>query len=189
MRLVIGISGASGVIYGVRLLEVLRGQGIETHLVLSDPARDTLRLETPYTPQEVEGLATHVYPVQAIGAAIASGSFKTDGMAVAPCSIKSLAAIAHSFNDNLLVRAADVTLKERRCLVLMVRETPLHQGHLRAMLQASQMGAVILPPVPAFYHHPQTVEDIVDHSVGKLLDLFGIAHDLFRPWKGIKNRE
>ncbi len=184
MKLVVGISGASGAIYGIRLLESLRQAGIESHLVITRPGRQTICLETDFTVKQVEALAAQVYDVDDIGAAIASGSFKTGGMAVVPCSIKSLSAIARSHNDNLLVRAADVTLKERRRLVLVARETPLHQGHLRTMLQLSEMGAVILPPMPAFYHRPQTVDDIVNHTVGKLLDLFEIEHSLFKRWTG-----
>jgi 4-hydroxy-3-polyprenylbenzoate decarboxylase len=184
MRLVVGISGASGAIYGVRLLEILGRLDIESHLILTLAAQETLRLEVGCTVEQVEALATRVYAIDDVGAAIASGSFKTAGMVVLPCSIKSLSSIAHSYTDNLLVRAADVTLKERRRLVLAVRETPLHQGHLRAMLQLSEMGAIILPPVPAFYHHPKTVEDVVNHTVGRVLDLFDIEHDLFVRWGG-----
>lgn len=187
MRLVVGISGASGAIYGVRLLEVLGQLGVESHLVVTSVARETIRLETSRSAEEVRAMATHVYAIDDIAAPIASGSFKTAGMIVAPCSIKSLAAIAHSYDHNLLVRAADVTLKERRRLVLAVRETPLHQGHLRTMLHLSEMGAIILPPVPAFYHLPKTVDDIVDHTVGKILDLFDIEHDLFQRWRGSRH--
>lgn len=183
-RLVVGISGASGAIYGIRLLEALRQAGLESHLIITPAAQQIIRLETRHTVKEVEALATRVYTIDDVGAAIASGSFKTLGMAIAPCSIKSLSAIAHSYNDNLLVRAADVTLKERRRLVLVVRETPLHQGHLRTMLQLSEMGAIVLPPAPAFYHSPNTVDDIVNHAVGKLLDLFDIEHALFERWRG-----
>jgi len=184
MRLVVGISGASGAIYGVRLLEVLGLSGIESHLILTQAAQETIRLETGRAVEQVIALATQVYAIDDVGAAIASGSFKTVGMVVLPCSIKSLSAIAHSYTDNLLVRAADVTLKEHRRLVLAVRETPLHRGHLQAMLQLSEMGVVIMPPVPAFYHLPETVDDIVNHTVGKVLDLFDIEHDLFARWSG-----
>lgn len=184
MKLIVGISGASGAVYGIRLLEVLRQAGVESHLILTPAAQETIRLETNCAVEEVKALATQVYAIDDIGAAIASGSFKTVGMVVVPCSIKSLSAIAHSYNDDLLVRAADVTLKERRRLVLVVRETPLHQGHLRAMLQLSEMGTIILPPVPAFYHFPKTVDDIVNHTIGKLLDLFDIEHNLFKRWRG-----
>jgi 4-hydroxy-3-polyprenylbenzoate decarboxylase len=187
MRLVVGISGASGAIYGVRLLEVLGQSGVETHLVATAAARETIRLETSYTVEQVEALATQVYAVEDVGAAIASGTFKTSGMVVVPCSIKSMSAIAYAYGDNLLVRAADVTLKERRRLVLVVRETPLHLGHLRAMVRLTEMGAIVAPPAPAFYHRPKTLDDIVDHIVGKVLDLFGIEHDLYDPWQGSKD--
>lgn len=184
MRIVVGISGASGAIYGIRTLQALKSLGVETHLVLSQAASQTIAYETTYSPEQVCAMADKVYSVDAIGAAISSGSFKTDGMIVAPCSIKTLAGIANSFNDNLLTRAADVTLKERRRLVLMVRETPLHSGHLRQMLAVSEMGAVILPPVPAFYHKPETIDQIVAQSVGKALDLFGLDGHLFTRWDG-----
>jgi len=185
-KLIVGISGASGAIYGIRLLQTLRQAGVESHLVITSAAQKTIRLETPHTIRKVEALAAQVYNIDDVGAAIASGSFKTAGMIVAPCSIKSTSAIAHSYNDNLLVRAADVTLKERRRLVLVVRETPLHQGHLRAMLQLCETGAILLPPMPAFYHLPKTVDDIVNHTVGKMLDLFDIQHSLFERWTGAK---
>ncbi len=186
MRIVIGISGSTGAIYGIRLLQVLRDvSGLEIHLVMSNPAKQTIALETDYTVEQVESLAHKVYRIGDIAAAIASGSFKTDGMAVIPCSIKTLSAIANSFGDNLLVRAADVTLKEHRRLVLLVRETPLHIGHLRLMTQATEMGAILFPPMPAFYHRPQTIDDIVNQTVGRVLDLLGIEHDdLFKRWSG-----
>jgi 4-hydroxy-3-polyprenylbenzoate decarboxylase len=168
----------------VRLLQVLGQAGVESHLVVTSAAHKTLRLETSLTREEVEAQATRAYDIDDLGAVIASGSCKTAGMVVIPCSIKSLSAIAHSYNDNLLVRAADVTLKEGRRLVLVVREAPLHQGHLRIMLHLSEMGAIILPPVPAFYLFPKTVEDVVDHTVGKVLDLFDIEHSLFERWQG-----
>jgi len=187
MRLVVGITGASGAVYGIRLLDVLRCVGIESHLVLTPAARETIRLETDRSVEEVKALAAQAHAIDDIGSTIASGSFKTSGMVVIPCSIKSLSAIAHSYNHNLLVRAADVTLKERRRLVLVVRETPLHQGHLRTMLQMSEMGAVVLPPVPAFYHSPKTLDDIIDHTVGKVLDLFDVEHDLFQRWRGLSD--
>ncbi|MCC7041220.1 MAG: UbiX family flavin prenyltransferase [Burkholderiales bacterium] len=183
-RLIVGISGASGAIYGVRALEVLReADDIETHLVLSAAAKRTLVEETHWSVDAVEALADVVHSHRDIGAAIASGSFQTAGMLVAPCSIKTLAGIAHCYADNLLTRAADVCLKERRPLVLMVREMPLHLGHLELMATAARSGAIIAPPVPAFYNRPTTIDDIVDHSVGKALDLFGIGHQLFRRWK------
>lgn len=186
MRIVVGISGATGAIYGIRLLEVLRKLGeIDIHLVVSNPAKQTIALETDYTMEQVESYAHHVYRATDIAAAISSGSFKTDGMVIIPCSIKTLSGIANSYDESLLVRAADVTLKERRRLVLVVRETPLHSGHLRLMTQATEMGAIIFPPMPAFYHRPQTVDDIVNQTVGRVLDLLGVDHaDLFKRWSG-----
>lgn len=179
-----GISGASGTIYGVRLLQVLRDTPIETHLIMTEAAKRVAGLETGYTPEQVETLADAVYRNDEIDAPVSSGSFRTLGMIVAPCSIKSLSAIAHSYNDTLLARAADVVLKERRKLVLVVRETPLHLGHLRLMAEVTEYGAVVLPPVPAFYHQPQTIADIVDQTVGKMLDQFGLEHRLFERWSG-----
>lgn len=184
MKLTVGISGASGAAYGIRLLEVLRKLGVEAHLILTPAAKKTIMLETPFAVDQVEALASQVHAIDDIGAAVASGSFRTAGMVVVPCSIKTLSAIAHSYSDNLLVRAADVTLKERRRLVLVVRESPLHRGHLRMMLQMDKRGAVIMPPVPAFYHAPQTVDDILTHTVGRILDLFEIDHHLFEQWSG-----
>lgn len=186
-KLIIGISGASGAIYGVRLLQVLRGvEGVETHLVMSHAARQTLALETALNLRDVQALADVVHDVRDIAATISSGSFKTLGMVILPCSIKTLSGIVNSYSDGLLTRAADVVLKERRPLVLCVRETPLHLGHLRLMTQAAEMGALIMPPVPAFYHHPQSVEDIVDQTVNRVIDQFGIElpQDLFRRWQG-----
>lgn len=184
-RIIVAISGASGVIYGVRLLEALRKiENIETHLILSRGARITMELETSLTPEQVEGLADKAYAPENLAASLSSGSFRTEGMIVAPCSMKSLSMIAMSLNDNLLVRAADVTLKERRKLVLVPRETPLHLGHLRAMTAVTEMGGVILPPVPSFYHRPQSIEDIIDQTVGKALDQFDIGHELFERWGG-----
>ena len=182
-RIIVGISGASGVAYGVRLLEVLRDSDIETHLVLSRSARLTLSLETSWKLADVQALASVTHAADDIAASISSGSFPTLGMVVAPCSIRSLSEIVSGVTSSLLTRAADVVLKERRRLVLMVRETPLHLGHLRSMVQATEMGAIIMPPVPAFYAKPATVEDIVDHSVGRALDLFGIHNALVRRWK------
>jgi polyprenyl P-hydroxybenzoate/phenylacrylic acid decarboxylase-like protein len=184
MRIVIGLAGSSSPIYGIRTLEALRQAGVETHLVVSDGARRTIPLETRLTVEKVESLATVVYDNHDLAASISSGSFRTDGMIVAPCSMKTLAAIAYSFSQDLLARAADVTLKERRKLVLVPRETPLHLGHLRNMVQATELGAVILPPVPAFYHAPETVDDIINQTVGKILDQFQIEHALFRRWRG-----
>ena len=183
-RLIVGISGASAVIYGIRLLEVLRETDVETHLVITSAAREIILLETDFTVEEVEAMANYAYDVDDIGATIASGSFKTDGMVIIPCSIKSLSAIANSYSANLLLRAADVTLKERRRLVAVVRETPLHRGHLQLMLRLTDMGAIIFPPLPAFYHRPKTVADIVDHTVGRVLDLFEVDHALFERWSG-----
>ncbi len=184
-RLIVGVSGASGAIYGYAALRALHAADVEVHLVLSQQARQTIELETELTASDYESLADVVHREGDLAAAISSGSFITDGMLVAPCSIKTASAIAHSFNDNLLARAADVCLKERRTLVLMVRETPLHLGHLRILTQLAELGAVILPPVPAMYARPQTIDDIVAHAVGKALDQFGIAHSLFRRWTGV----
>lgn len=185
MRLVVGISGATGSIYGIRLLEVLNKLGVETHLVISEPAKRNIETETEYTVEYVEKLASYVYDNRDVGARISSGSFPTDGMVVCPCSMKTASAIAMSYNENLITRAADVTLKERRKLVLVVRETPLHVGHLRRLLELAEAGAIILPPMPAFYHHPKTLDDIINHTVGRVLDQFKIEHGLFRRWEGI----
>lgn len=182
MRLVVGISGASGALYGARFLEVLKEKKVETHLIITPVSKKILIEETEYTVEAVEALASHVYENEDLGASVSSGSFKTDGMVVIPCSIKTLSGIAHSYNDNLLTRAADVTLKERRKLVLMIRETPLHQGHIELMLQASRMGAILFPPMPAFYFRPKTIDDLINHTVGKILDLFDIDHRLFQRW-------
>ncbi|MBI3524638.1 MAG: UbiX family flavin prenyltransferase [Betaproteobacteria bacterium] len=184
LPLVVAITGASGVIYGVETLRVLKQLGQETHLVLSEAAAMTLTIETEYSVEQVKSLADVVYSNKDVGAAIASGSFPTRGMAVIPCTIKTLSAIANSFPHNLVARAADVTLKEGRKLVLMVRETPLHRGHLDLMLRASDCGAVILPPMPAFYNKPETVLDIIHQSIGKMLDQFGIEHHLYQRWGG-----
>ena len=181
-RLVVGISGASGVLYGVRLLRALKALPVETHLVMTRAAELTLAYETDLKLAEVRGLADVCYPVTDVGAAIASGSFTTIGMVVAPCSVRSMAEIATGATSNLLTRAADVTLKERRRLVLMVRETPLHSGHLRTMLALSEMGAIVAPPVPALYAEPQSIEDMIDHSVGRVADLFGLDTGTVRRW-------
>ena len=182
-RLVVGISGASGVIYGVRLLESLKDHPrIETHLILSKPAERTLVEETSWDPAAVRALAAAVHPVADIGAPLASGSFPTAGMVVIPCSVRTAAAIAYCRADNLLTRAADVTLKEGRKLVLVVRESPLHRGHLKALLEAAENGATILQPMPAFYTMPATIADIVDHTVARVLDQFGIEHSLSARW-------
>lgn len=180
----IGISGSSGPHYGVRLLEVLRPLDVEVHLVMSAAAHRTIEYEMGRDPTEVAALADVVHDERDIAAAPASGTFVTDGMVVAPCSIRTLSAVASSANDNLVVRAADVCLKERRRLVLVVRETPLHLGHLRLMAQVTEAGAVVLPPVPAFYHRPETIGDLVDHTVTKVLDQFGIHLELIRRWDG-----
>jgi 4-hydroxy-3-polyprenylbenzoate decarboxylase len=181
-RLIVGISGASGTIYGLRVLEILRTAEIETHLVMTKSAETTLAYETGLKVADVHGLADVVHPNADIGAAISSGSFKTAGMIVAPCSIRSLSEIAHGITGSLLSRAADVVLKERRRLVLMVRETPLHLGHLRSMAAVTEMGAICMPPVPSFYTRPETVDDIVNHSVGRALDLFEIETGLVQRW-------
>ena len=183
-KLIIGVSGASGAVYGIRALQVLRDvPDIETHLILSPSAKRTILEETDWEVAAVEALADVVHSHRDIGAAIASGSFQTIGMLVAPCSVKSLSGIVNCYSDNLLARAADVCLKERRRLVLLVRETPLHLGHIELLAQAARYGAVVLPPMPAFYHRPQTVADIVDHTVGKALDQFDIPPQLFKRWK------
>lgn len=188
-RLIVGISGASGVIYGIRLLEVLhQDRAIETHLVLTEAARITIAQETDWKISEVEALADVVHRPNNVGASIASGSFVTVGMVVIPCSIKSLSNIALGNTGDLLARAADVQLKEGRPLVLVVRETPLHLGHLRLMVQAAEIGAVILPPVPAFYSRPQTVDDIVNGTVGRVLLRLGIDNDLYFTWLGLKGK-
>ncbi|MCC6222981.1 MAG: UbiX family flavin prenyltransferase [Thermoleophilia bacterium] len=185
-RVIVGISGSTGPHYGVRLLEVLRElPATETHLILSSAARKTIEYELGRDPDEVAALASVLHDERNIGASIASGTFLTTGMIVAPCSVKTLSAIASSYNDNLIVRAADVCLKERRPLVLVVRETPLHAGHLRLMLQATEAGAVILPPVPGFYHRPQTIAELIDHTVVKVLDQLGLHVDLIERWSGL----
>ncbi|HEX9909765.1 MAG TPA: UbiX family flavin prenyltransferase [Desulfatiglandales bacterium] len=181
-RLVVGISGATGAIYGIRLLEFLSKSDVETHLVISTSAEKTIRMETSWTLEQVKALATVTYNMEDVGADISSGSFHAEGMVVIPCSIKSLSAIANSYNDNLLIRAADVALKERRKLVLVVRETPLHRGHLNLMLNVAEAGGVILPPIPAFYFLPKTLDDIINHTVGRVLDVFEIDHHLFNRW-------
>lgn len=186
-KIIVGISGASGVIYGVRLLEILQAvPDVETHLVMSAAGGTTLALETDYTVEDVRAMATVDYRFKDIAATISSGSFKTDGMIVIPCSMKTLSGIAYSFTDNLLLRAADVVLKDRRRLIIVPRETPLHLGHLRAMTQLAEMGAVIAPPMPAFYHRPQNIDDIINQTVNRVLDLVDISlpADLFTRWQG-----
>lgn len=182
---IIGISGATGAIYGIEALRMLRELGITSHLVITENGARTIAIETDMTLDEVRALADHHYPNKDMASAIASGSFKTQGMLIAPCSIKTLSGVANSFSANLMVRAADVMLKERRPLVLMVRETPLHKGHLRLMSKAADSGARIMPPVPAFYTNPSSIMDIVRHSVGRALDQLGIDHDLCGRWQGV----
>lgn len=183
-RIIIGISGASGVIYGIRLLELLRERtDFETHLVISPTAELAIRIETDYHVADIKQLAHRFHNYENVAAAISSGSFLTTGMIIAPCSVRTLGALVNSIDDNLLVRAADVCLKESRRVVLLVRETPLHIGHLRLMVRAAEMGAILLPPVPAFYHNPTTIDDLVLHTVGKALDQFGIDVQAFRRWQ------
>ena len=187
-RLIVGISGASGVIYGVRLLEALRGAAVETHLVMSKPAEMALAYETDLKPKDIRKLATTTYAVGDVGAAISSGSFQTMGMIILPCSIKTMSEIATGVTGTLLSRAADVCLKERRRLVVAIRETPLHAGHLRNLTALSELGAIVAPLVPAFYTRPKTIDDIVNHSVGRLLDLFGIETDLVKRWRSSETK-
>lgn len=184
-RLIVAITGASGTAYGVRLLQVLKDTDIETHLVLTDSAKLTMAAETDFQPAQVQALADVVHASKNVGATIASGSFVTLGMVVAPCSINTLSEIAWGITGNLISRAADVTLKERRRLILLVRETPLHAGHLKSMLQVTQNGAIVMPPVPALYVKPKSVDDVIDHTVGRVLDLFGLETDLVQRWNGL----
>lgn len=186
-RIIVGIGGASGAIYGVRLLQALRAAGdVETHLVLSRTAQINLRVETDWTPEAVRALADVAHKVSDLAAPVSSGSFRTDGMVIAACSMKTLSGVAHSYADDLLVRAADVCLKERRPLVLMPREFPLHEGHCRLMCEVSRLGAVVAPPLPAFYNRPASVDDVIDHTVGRVLDLLGLETDLVKRWSGIR---
>jgi 4-hydroxy-3-polyprenylbenzoate decarboxylase len=190
-RLIVGISGASGIIYGIRLLEVLREvDGLETHLIISSAAKRTALLETDYTIDQIQNLADKVYNFNDIAASISSGSYKTIGMVIIPCAIKTLSGIANSYNDNLILRAADVVLKDQRRLVLVLRETPLHLGHVRLMAQVIEMGAILMPPMPAFYHRPKTIDDIINQTVNRALDLFDIElpADLFQRWQGPADR-
>lgn len=185
VQLIVGMSGASGVIYGIRLLQVLQQESnIETHLILSDSAKLNIAVETQFSAKAVQAMADHVHSNKDIGATIASGSFKSDGMIIAPCSIKTLSAVANCYADSLIVRAADVMLKERRRLVLVPRETPLHTGHCELLLQASRSGAILAPPMPAHYIKPQSVDDLVDHHVGRVLDLFDIDPGIVKRWQG-----
>lgn len=189
-RLIVAITGATGVIYGVRLLQALRNiADVETHLLISEAGVLNLHQELDLNRKDVEALADVTYNVRDVGAAIASGSFQSDGMIVAPCSMKTLAAVAHGFADNLIARAADVTLKERRRLVLMVRETPFNLAHLRNMTAVTEMGGIIFPPLPGFYHRPASIEEMVDHTLGRVLDLFGLQHALTPRWSGMKTSD
>lgn len=186
-RIVIGLAGASGIIYGVKMLQYLKEMDYETHLIISEAGKLNIRIETDYEPEDVAALADFTYDHKNVAAPPASGSFLTEGMVVVPCTVKTLSGIANSYTENLLVRAADVTLKEKRKLVLVFRETPLHKGHLRLLSQAADIGAHILPPVPSFYHMPKTIDDIIDQTIGKVFDYMGIQHDLFKRW-GEDNR-
>lgn len=190
MRLIVGISGASGVIYGIRMLEVLRDQAdVETHLVISNGGKLNIKLETDWDLKDVEALADEVHSDQNLAATIASGSFRTAGMVVAPCSMKTLSAIVHSYADTLVSRAADVVLKEKRPLVLMPRETPLHAGHCKMLYEATQIGATIAPPMPAFYNDPRSIDDLINHNVGRILDLFGLDNSIVKRWAGAQPRK
>ncbi len=181
-RMIIAITGASGVIYGIHMLRAMRETPYETHLIISESGCRNIEIETGMNPDEIKQMADYNYSYVDVGAALASGSFITEGMVVIPCTIKTLSGIANSYSDNLIVRAADVTLKEKRKLLLVVRETPLHIGHLRLMTMAAEMGAHLLPPVPSFYHQPKTIEDIINHTIGKIFDYFHVEHNLFKRW-------
>ena len=190
MLLVIGITGASGAIYGIRLLEVLStNKEVETHLIISEAGAEIIKHETNWELEKVRALADACYDINDIGARLSSGSFKRDGMVIAPCSMKTLSALANSYTDNLIARAADITLKERKRLVLLTRETPLHLGHLRNMVKVTEMGAIVFPPVPAFYHKPQTIQNLIDYTVGRVLDIFDIEHNLFTRWPGLAGQD
>ena len=190
MLLIIGITGASGAIYGIRLLEVLAAnKEVETHLIVSKAGEEIIRYETDWKPEQVRALADFCYDIDDIGASLSSGSFKRDGMVITPCSMKTLSALANSYADNLIARAADMTLKERKRLVLLARETPLHLGYLRNMVKLTEMGAIIFPPVPAFYHKPTKIQDLIDYTTGRILDIFDIEHNLFPRWSGLGNKE
>ena len=190
MLLIVGITGASGVIYGIRLLEVLSThKEVETHLIISEAGAEIIKHETDWELKKVRALADVCYDVGDIGSRLASGSFQRDGMVIAPCSMKTLSALANSYTDNLITRSADIALKERKRLVLLAREAPLHLGHLRNMVKLTEMGAVIFPPVPAFYHKPQTIQDLVDYTIGRVLDIFDIKHNLLPRWSGLDSRE
>jgi 4-hydroxy-3-polyprenylbenzoate decarboxylase len=184
-KMIVAITGASGTIYGIRLLEALSNVGVETHLIMSDSAKITMAMETTFTPSYVESLATEVHSTKNVGASIASGSFRTMGMVVAPCSVHTMSDIAWGSTSNLITRAADVVLKERRRLILLFRETPLHAGHIKTMAQVTENGAIVMPPVPALYSNPKSIDDIIDHTVGRVLDLFDLDNDLVKRWNGI----
>jgi 4-hydroxy-3-polyprenylbenzoate decarboxylase len=181
-RIIVGITGASGALYGVRSLRVLREKGFETHLIISEAGKQVIELETDYEVREVQAMASRTYDEEDLAAPLASGSYLTAGMIIVPCTMKTLSGVANSYANSLIERTADVTLKEKRKLVLVVREAPLHKGHLRLMSEAADMGAHILPPIPAFYHKPETINEIIDQTVGKILDYFGIEHSLFKRW-------
>jgi 4-hydroxy-3-polyprenylbenzoate decarboxylase len=181
-RIVIGISGASGVIYGIKMLSLLQEKDFQTHLIISESGRQNIEIETSYKADDVSAMADYTYDNKDVGAALASGSYLTEGMVVVPCTIKTLSGIANSYTNNLLVRAADVTLKEKRKLVLVVRETPLHVGHLSLMMKAAKMGAHILPPIPSFYHQPKDIDDIIHQTIGKIFDYLEIEHNLYTRW-------
>jgi 4-hydroxy-3-polyprenylbenzoate decarboxylase len=185
-RLIVGISGASGAVYGIRLLEILRNAHIETHLIVSKAAQLTLAQELNLKLPEVRALADYNYAIGDVGAACSSGSFQTMGMIIAPCSIKTMSEVATGVTSNLLSRAADVTLKERRRLILMLRETPLHLGHIRSMAAVTEIGAIVYPPIPAFYAKPKTIDEMIDHTLGRVLDLLGVTSDLVRRWPGLE---
>jgi len=184
-KMIVAITGASGTIYGIRLLEALSSVGVETHLIMSDSAKITMAMETTFTPSYVESLATEVHSAKNVGASIASGSFRTLGMVVAPCSVHTMSDIAWGSTSNLITRAADVVLKERRRLILLFRETPLHAGHIKTMAQVTENGAIVMPPVPALYTNPKSIDDIINHTVGRVLDLFDLDNDLVKRWNGI----
>ena len=184
-KMIVAITGASGTVYGIRLLEALSNIGVETHLILSDSAKITMAMETNFTPSYVESLATEVHSAKNVGASIASGSFRTLGMVVAPCSVHTMSDIAWGSTSNLITRAADVALKERRRLILLFRETPLHAGHIKTMAQVTENGAIVMPPVPALYTNPKSIDDIINHTVGRVLDLFDLDNDLVKRWNGI----
>lgn len=184
-KMIVAITGASGTVYGIRLLEALAHIGVETHLIMSDSAKITMAMETSHTPSYVESLATEVHSAKNVGASIASGSFRTLGMVVAPCSVHTMSDIAWGSTSNLITRAADVVLKERRRLILLFRETPLHAGHIKTMAQVTENGAIVMPPVPALYTNPKNIDDIINHTVGRVLDLFDLDNDLVKRWNGI----